>query len=177
MEPASEGAPSGSKRKRTERDENQPASIMSYFCQKGDLSNCTKGDKRSGAEPLSLVIAGSRDLCGGLPPDRFCGDDGVMARAWRLLPNPEAVVKIIGGEATGADAVGKAWANKRGIPYVGKPANWKLHGRGAGLIRNGEMASEGDALLALWDGKSPGTRNMIKRMKDLGKPTWIYLYK
>ena len=41
------------------------------------------------------------------------------------------------------------------------PANWGLHGRKAGFIRNGEMAQYADALIAIHDGESRGTAGMI----------------
>ncbi len=36
------------------------------------------------------------------------------------------------------------------------------------------MAEYADALVAVWDGKSTGTGNMIQTMKDVGKPTYVY---
>jgi hypothetical protein len=36
------------------------------------------------------------------------------------------------------------------------------------------LAKEGDILLAITDGASNGTADMITRMKKLGKPTFVY---
>jgi uncharacterized phage-like protein YoqJ len=52
------------------------------------------------------------------------------------------------------------------------PANWRKYGKRAGHRRNQQMADNADALIALWDGESPGTRDMIRRMEN--KPTIIY---
>ena len=46
------------------------------------------------------------------------------------------------------------------------PAQWDLHGKSAGYVRNNEMlvyAKEADysVLVAFWDGKSKGTKDMI----------------
>ena len=41
------------------------------------------------------------------------------------------------------------------------PRQLKLHGRKAGPIRNNEMADKADALIAIWDGQSRGTKHMI----------------
>jgi hypothetical protein len=38
-------------------------------------------------------------------------------------------------------------------------------------IRTGQYA---DALIAIWDGKSRGTKNMIEEMKKLGKPVRVF---
>ena len=39
-----------------------------------------------------------------------------------------------------------------------------------------EMAEYADYLIAFWDGKSRGTRNMIEIMKKLGKHGEVYYY-
>ena len=36
------------------------------------------------------------------------------------------------------------------------------------------MAEYGDALIAVWDGKSRGTQNMIDIMKAFGKPVYVF---
>ena len=48
------------------------------------------------------------------------------------------------------------------------PADWGKYGKKAGIIRNRAMAEYADALLAYWDGKSSGTRNMIEIARELG---------
>lgn len=52
-------------------------------------------------------------------------------------------------------------------------ADWDAHGRSAGPIRNREMAERCDALVAFWNGSSPGTLNMIQQAIRLGKPVEI----
>lgn len=52
---------------------------------------------------------------------------------------------------------------------------WKASSA-AGLKRNGRMADYGDALIAVWDGESPGTKNMIDQMRKRGKLYYIYTY-
>ena len=52
------------------------------------------------------------------------------------------------------------------------PADWKVYGKQAGPVRNRQMLNyakeEQGALLAFWDGKSRGTKNMIDIAKDAG---------
>jgi len=38
---------------------------------------------------------------------------------------------------------------------------WRENGRRAGYLRNVRMSECADALIALWDGWSPGTKHMI----------------
>jgi hypothetical protein len=48
-------------------------------------------------------------------------------------------------------------------------------GRKAGPLRNQEMAEEADALIAIWDGQSAGTRSMIEEAHKLGLDVEITL--
>lgn len=73
---------------------------------------------------------------------------------------------VISGGARGADRLGVTWAVKNRVPYEMYHAQWALHGRAAGFIRNVDMAGAADALIAIWDGVSPGTRHMIKTARE-----------
>ena len=75
-------------------------------------------------------------------------------------------VVIISGHSSGADALGERYAQERGFQLETFPADWKAHGRAAGPIRNARMASAANALIAFWDGKSRGTKNMIETAKN-----------
>lgn len=77
---------------------------------------------------------------------------------------PEDIV-IVSGHASGADALGEKYAQERGFQLETYPADWKVHGRAAGPIRNAKMASVAHALISFWDGKSRGTKNMIDTAK------------
>jgi predicted Rossmann fold nucleotide-binding protein DprA/Smf involved in DNA uptake len=55
------------------------------------------------------------------------------------------------------------------------PADWNKHGRGAGMIRNRLMAHNADALIAVWDGVSSGTDNMISLAKVRGLKVFVYI--
>lgn len=69
--------------------------------------------------------------------------------------------EVVCGGAAGIDACGKQWALQNNIPIKYFFAEWDKFGRSAGPRRNEEMAKYADALLAVWDGKSKGTENMI----------------
>lgn len=84
-----------------------------------------------------------------------------------------AVTEVVCGLAKGADTYGAKWAYHAGIPRKNFPADWEKHGKGAGPIRNGEMADYADALIVfIWDG-SRGSANMLKQMQDRGKPVFV----
>lgn len=75
-------------------------------------------------------------------------------------------IYIISGMAKGADTLGERYANENDFIVLGFPAEWNLYGKSAGIRRNEEMAKVGDALIAFWDGESPGTKHMIETAKD-----------
>lgn len=75
--------------------------------------------------------------------------------------------EILEGGASGVDALAKQYAIDNSIPYKEYPANWNLYGRSAGVLRNQEMARNGDVLIAFYNG-SIGTANMIKEAKSRG---------
>jgi len=87
-----------------------------------------------------------------------------------------SITEVVSGGAAGVDMLGERWALRQGIPTTVFQANWNAHGKAAGPIRNKQMAEYADALIAVWDGESPGTKNMIETMEKLGKPVLIYLY-
>jgi len=72
------------------------------------------------------------------------------------------ITEVVSGCATGVDALGERWARTNGISIRRFPADWSGQGKAAGPIRNREMADYADALVAFWDGKSKGTKNMIE---------------
>lgn len=89
---------------------------------------------------------------------------------------PWAVTEVVSGGARGADAFGEEWARDRRVPVRVFPADWNRHGRAAGPIRNREMAEYADALVAVWDGESRGTKNMIEEATKRGLKVHVYRY-
>lgn len=116
----------------------------------------------------SLIVAGGREV-------RFPRSDDLVAEAFDELPWRDDVTEIIHGGAKGIDAAaGRYFSGWKPISVV--HANWELYGKCAGPIRNKTMAAMGNSLLAIWDGKSKGTANMIKCARDAGIPVHVYRY-
>ncbi len=57
--------------------------------------------------------------------------------------------------------MGEQYANEMNYEIVKYPALWQKYGKGAGVIRNEEMAKDCDLAIVFWDGKSRGTAFMI----------------
>jgi hypothetical protein len=74
-------------------------------------------------------------------------------------------ISIITGGATGADTLALKWARANGIPWKVYPADWKTHGKKAGMLRNQFMLDQEspDLVIAFPGGK--GTADMIRRSK------------
>jgi hypothetical protein len=75
---------------------------------------------------------------------------------------------VVSGGAKGVDALGERYAESADVPLHIFEADWETHGRAAGPIRNRKMAENADALIAIWDGKSRGTKNMIETATKKG---------
>lgn len=85
------------------------------------------------------------------------------------------ITEVVSGRATGVDRLGERFALNAKIPIKLFPALWKQYGSAAGPIRNTEMAVYAQALIAVWDGKSPGTSNMIRVAQAAGLKTFVWL--
>lgn len=117
---------------------------------------------------MKTIIAGSRSLTS----QKIVTEAMEAARLEQGI-HPTAVIC---GEARGADLLGKRWAQANGINVISMPAEWEKHGRAAGPIRNGEMAAIADALVAVWDGESVGTRDMIRKATKKGLKVYVHYY-
>lgn len=71
------------------------------------------------------------------------------------------ITEIVSGRAVGPDMLGEKYAMEHNIPIARFPADWNKYGKGAGHIRNKEMANYADQLILVWDGESNGSRSML----------------
>lgn len=86
------------------------------------------------------------------------------------------ITEVVCGEARGADSLGRRYAEENNISIKSFPAKWDLYGKSAGMIRNAEMGAYADYLIAFWDKKSKGTKNMIDYMKNHNKHGYVQYY-
>lgn len=72
-----------------------------------------------------------------------------------------APIEIAEGGARGADRWAQEWARQASVPCRTFMANWELHGRAAGPIRNRQMFDQfkPDGIVAFPGG--PGTADMV----------------
>ncbi len=72
------------------------------------------------------------------------------------------ITEIVSGRAKGVDRLGEVYAKENNIPVKQFIVDWDKYGRSAGIKRNIEMGNYSDALIAIWDCKSKGTKHMIQ---------------
>lgn len=87
---------------------------------------------------------------------------------------PWPITSVVSGMARGPDTFGREWAIANDIPVHCYPADWVKWGKWAGYERNARMAKDSEALIAVWDGTSKGTKHMIEGANEYGLKVYIY---
>lgn len=120
---------------------------------------------------MKVIIAGTRykDKVNKIPFDDF----KLVVEA--VERSGFEITEVVCGKAIGVDLLGEQYATMKGISVKEMPANWYAYGKPAGMIRNREMAEYADAAVIVWDGVSPGSRNMVNEMIRRKKPYHLVL--
>ena len=85
------------------------------------------------------------------------------------------ITEVVCGEARGVDKMGRWWAEQNSVPVASFPADWEREGWRAGFVRNRRMAAYAEALIALWDGESRGTKHMIEIAEAKGLKVYVHV--
>ena len=109
---------------------------------------------------MRVIVAGSR----------HCKDYNLVERA--IAESGFHVTEIVSGGAPGIDSCGQSWAKDHQVTCVIFPAEWGEFGLKAGPIRNSQMSSYGEALVLIWDGFSPGSADMKKKVQARNLPIY-----
>lgn len=142
---------------------------------------------------FKVIVAGSRSL---IPNDARIKRVKTLTRKYWDYDNNKPIgdgLILVTGTAQGADQIPYVMRSAYGIPILEFPALWgdiegkppeqigirrdgEKYWKGAGHYRNRQMAEYADALIAFWDGESPGTRNMINTAEKLGLAIRVIMY-
>lgn len=119
-----------------------------------------------------VIVAGGRDFRG---PKSYAY---VEATLNHLVNDQDTIVS---GTADGADMLGERWATENLGPGQLKifPPKYHLYPEKperAPIARNEEMAKYSDVLIAFWNGKSRGTKNMIQTALREGLEVHVMRY-
>lgn len=104
----------------------------------------------SSSTTSKVIVAGSRDYT----------DEYAVYGALMYYLSSMDQVEIVSGGARGVDKAGESFAAIMNWPVKVFPYKSEL-GKAGGPVRNKEMAEYGTHLIAFWDGKSKGTKDMI----------------
>ena len=111
---------------------------------------------------MKVIIAGGRDVTNYAYVEAAAKESGF------------SISEVVSGCARGADTLGEMWAKDNSIPIKKFPADWNSLGKKAGHVRNCQMGDYADALIALWDGQSRGTKHMIDYATKKGLKVFVF---
>lgn len=89
----------------------------------------------------------------------------------------DKITLIISGGARGADSLAERFAIQNNIKTLIFKPDWDKYGKKAGFLRNKDIISSADIIIAFWDGNSAGTASSIDLAESYGKPIKVILYK
>lgn len=110
---------------------------------------------------MKVIIAGSRTIT----------DYNLVVQA--IKESGFTITEVVCGLAKGPDTLGEKYAIEHNIPIAYFPADWSGKGRAAGPLRNEQMGDYADALIAVYDGNSRGTKHMIYYSKKKGLLVYV----
>lgn len=115
-------------------------------------------------EMSKVIVAGSRSI----------ENKKLVKDTIKESPHTPYNGELVVGDADGVDELAKeSLSGFRHVDITEFEADWEEYGKSAGPIRNKEMAKYGDALIAIWDGESSGTKNMIECAIDEGLDVYV----
>jgi hypothetical protein len=112
---------------------------------------------------MKIIVAGSRGI----------KDYSLVSGAIRESGWLDKDTEIVSGMAQGVDFLAVTFSVINDFPLHKFPANWDKYGKSAGVIRNKAMAEYADALVAIWDGESRGTKHMIDTARGRGLKVFV----
>ncbi len=115
-----------------------------------------------------LAIVGSRTV----PLDKYQKFEHIITETMEKY-NCEGLVS---GGANGADKYAEIYADKFNIPIKIFKPDWNKYGKSAGYVRNKDIIRICEVCIAIWDGKSKGTKMDIDLCKLYRKHCDIYTF-
>lgn len=121
-------------------------------------------------ERVCIMVSGSRDW----PYDEWMTVYDVLDE---MTHRCGYVFELVHGGAKGPDSWAAAWADDfRGASANVRcfPPDYDRYGKRAPHVRNDAMLAEATHLVAFWDGKSRGTRSVLKKAMERGLSYEVY---
>lgn len=108
---------------------------------------------------MKVAVIGSRGLNIPIPEDAI----------------PKETTQLVSGAANGIDRMARAFAIEHHIQILEVLPEFERFGRAAPLKRNEAIVDYADFVLAIWDGRSRGTKYVIDRCRKTGTPVRVLL--
>jgi hypothetical protein len=83
-------------------------------------------------------------------------------------------IVVFSGGAKGVDTIAANAMKRMGVEVREIIPNWKKYRRAAGIVRNKELVSNADIVIAFWDGRSRGTKNSINLAKKYRRKLYVF---
>lgn len=119
----------------------------------------------------TILVCGGRDYADAAKVDEVLGTVLVRA-AMAHLGVTDRPMRILHGDAAGADTLAKEWAEANGVEAVPFPVllnEWRCYGKGAGPIRNARMVAQRPDLVVAFPGGA-GTADCVRQAREAGIP-------
>lgn len=110
---------------------------------------------------MKVLICGSRNLSDPVLVSQAVSQSGITP------------THIISGGARGVDRLAGEYAEHNGIEFTEYLAEWDRYGKRAGFMRNCVMVGIAEAVIAIWDGESRGTKHSIDYATSQGKQVFV----
>lgn len=88
---------------------------------------------------------------------------------------PKETTELVSGGAKGIDSCIQLYADKNRIPIKVFLPEYDKFGRAAPIIRNIKIIEYSDNVIAIWNGKSRGTKFVIDECTKRNKPCKVYI--
>lgn len=112
---------------------------------------------------MRVIVAGSRHIM----------DAALVASTIQLSGIAPEITTLLSGTAAGVDTLAESLALETKTTVKRFVPEWEKLGKRAGPERQRQMLQEADACIIIWDGQSPGTKNLINMATTQMKPMYI----
>jgi hypothetical protein len=115
---------------------------------------------------MKLAVIGGREF----------NDYPYLKKILNYIHKKETITFIISGGAKGADKLSEKWAFENDVHKTIYLPDWDTNGKAAGFIRNTDIVKNSDKVLAMWNCKSRGTADSLRKAIQFKKILWVFDY-
>lgn len=108
-------------------------------------------------DAIYLAVVGSRKIL------EYHHVKSAMATYYRGLGFLRKKVILVSGGALGVDSLAERFATEHGLDMIVIEADWDKYEEDAGFLRNTSIVNIADDVIAIYDGKSTGTLDSIRK--------------